>query len=130
MIDPTNNFENFFNMDKPSNPDMMGKFKPSISEVVLSLIDITAKNPMFYKDENLRMVVCAGILYTTQELSDMRDRGERPSDVDMGMGAYMMLLGDYMSMTYDEFAGDLERKQFPHNRKDYEQDLEDFQNGE
>ena len=130
MIDPTNNFNDFFNMDKPVSRESMGGYKPSIREVILSIIDLTAHNPMFYKDENLRLVVCSGILYATQELSDMKDRGERPSDVDVGMGAYMMLLGDYMSMTYDEFAGEQERKQFPHNRKDYEKDLEDFGNGE
>lgn len=128
MTNPKNEYGDFFNMEKPVNMDTMGNFKPSISEVVLSLIDITAKNPLFYKDENLRMIVCAGILYATEELAAAKERGERPRDVDVGMGAYMMLLGDYMSMTYDEFAGDMERKQFPHNRKDYEKDLEDFGN--
>lgn len=125
MTNPKNNFGNFFDMDKPADVDMMGKFKPTISEVVKSLIDITAHNPFFYKDENARLAICAGILYATQELSAMKERGERPADVDMGMGAYMMLLGDMMSMTYDQYAGDKEREFFPHNRKDYEQDLED-----
>ena len=125
MSNPTNNFNNFFNMNKPADVDMMGKFKPSISEVVRSLIDITLHNPFFYKDENARLSVCAGILYATQELAMAKERGERPKDVDVGMAAYMMLLGDMMSMTYDEFAGDKEREFFPHSRKDYEQDLED-----
>lgn len=131
MSNPTNNFNNFFNMNKPADVDMMGKFKPSISEVVKSLIDITLHNPFFYKDENARLSVCAGILYATQELAMAKERGERPKDVDVGMAAYMMLLGDMMSMTYDEFAGEKEREFFPHNRKDYEQDLEDdMENGQ
>lgn len=130
MTNPKNEYGDFFNMEKPVNMDTMGNFKPTISEVVMGMIEITGKNPFFYKDENMRMIVCAGILYATQELAAAKERGERPKDVDVGMAAYMMILGDMMSMTYDEFAGDTERENFPHVRKDYEKDLEDFQNGE
>lgn len=125
MTNPANNFENFFNMEQAATPEMMGGYKPSIREVIVSLIDMTAHNPFFYKDEKARLAICAGILYATQELADMRERGQRPVDVDMGMGAYMMLLGDFMSITYDKYAGEKEREFFPHSRKDYEQDLQD-----
>lgn len=125
MTNPTNNFGDFFNMDKKFESHMMGNFKPTIHEVIMGLIDLTSKNPFFYKDENLRMAVCGGILFATEELARAKERGERPDDVTIGHAAYMMLLGDFMSLTYDEYAGELERKHFPHNRKDYEQDLED-----
>jgi len=125
MIDPANNFGDFFNMEKEYTPNMMGNYKPTISEVIIGLIEMTSKNPFFYKDENLRMAVCGGILFATEELAKAKERGERPDNVSIGDAAYMMLLGDFMSLTYDEYAGELERKHFPHNRKDYEQDLED-----
>ena len=125
MTNPNNNFGNFFNMDKPISADMMGQFKPTINEVVKSLIEMTAKNPFFYKNEKMRLAICAGIMYATQELSAMKDRGEVPKDVPASAAAYMMLLGDYMSFTYNQYAGDKEREFFPHDRKNYEQDLED-----
>jgi hypothetical protein len=125
MTNPANNFGDFFNMDKKFDPTMIGNYKPTIREVITGLIDLTSRNPFFYKDEHHRMIVCAGLLYATQELALAKERGERPKGVEVGDAAYMMLLGDYMSMTYDEFAGDLERQQFPHNRKNYEQDLDE-----
>jgi hypothetical protein len=123
MTNPANNYDNFFNMDQKFDAHMMGNFKPTIHEVITGLIELTSKNPFFYKDENSRMVVCGGLLYATEELARAKERGERPENVAIGDAAYMMLLGDFMSLTYDEFAGHLERQHFPHNRKKYEQDL-------
>ena len=119
-----NNFDNFFNMDKPLTPEMMGNFRPTVSEVVDSLLLLTMQNPLFYKDENLRLAVCAGILYSTQELAEAKSKGFVPEGITAGHAGFMLLLGDMMSMTYDEFAGPVEREKFPHNREDFENDLE------
>ena len=125
MNNPNNNFGNFFNMDEEIDPTLIEQYRPSLSDVIRSLIELTSTNPMFYKNANLRMAVCAGVLYATQELGKCKEQGIQPKNVSVGDAAFMMLLGDMLSMTYDEFAGDLERQHFPHNRKNYEQDLED-----
>jgi hypothetical protein len=119
-----NNFDNFFNMDKPLTPEMMGNFRPTVSEVVDSLLLLTMQNPLFYKDENLRIAVCSGILYATDELGKAKAQGFIPEGITAGHAGFMLLLGDMMSMTYDEFAGPVEREKFPHNREDFENDLE------
>lgn len=113
MADPTNNFADFFNMDKPAHQEMMGKFKPTIREVIVSLIDLVAQNPGFYKDENLRVIALTGIMYATQELVALRNQNLRPDDVDMGMSAFMMMLSDMLRMTYNEYAGETEKEKFP-----------------
>jgi hypothetical protein len=123
MPDPTNNFSNFFDNNDPH--PMMHEFKPSIHEVIFSLVELVMRNPTFYKDQKLRLVASAAMAYATQELADAKERNERPKDVTAGDAAFMMLLGDMMSMTYDEFAGDLERKHFPHNRREYINDIEE-----
>ena len=119
-----NNFDNFFDMDKPLTPEMMGAFRPTVSEVVDSLLLLTMQNPLFYKDENLRLAVCSGILYSTQELAEAKAKGFVPEGITAGHAGFMLLLSDMMSMTYDEFAGPVEREKFPHNREDFENDLE------
>ena len=40
MTDPTNNYGDFFNMDKKVSPEIMGAHRPTIAEVVDSLLKI------------------------------------------------------------------------------------------
>ena len=68
MPDPTNNFSNFFDNNDPH--PMMHEFKPSIHEVIFSLVELVMRNPTFYKDQKLRLVACAAMTYATQELAD------------------------------------------------------------
>lgn len=124
MTEPTNNYGDFFNMDKKVSPEIMGAYRPTIFEVVDSLLMLTMQQPLFYMDEKLRMVVCAGILYSTQELAKAKEQGLKPEGLTAGHAGFMLLLSDVMSMTYDKYAGKLERENFPHNRKDYIQDIQ------
>ena len=123
MADPNNNYADFFNMDKPATPQMMGNHKPSIRDVIVSLIDLVANNPAFYKDENLRIAALSGIMYATQELLALRNQNLRPDDVDMGMSAFMMMLSDMLRMTHHEYASEDEKKKFPLN--DFNEEDED-----
>lgn len=123
MPDPTNNFSNFFDNNEPH--PMMDEFKPSISQVIRSLVELVTLNPLFYMDEKLRLIACAAMGYATQELLDAKARNEKPKDVTVSDAAFMMILGDMMSMSYDEFAGDMEREKFPHKRRDYIKDIQD-----
>lgn len=125
MTNPPNKFKDILNLDKDIDPSLLENYKPTIMEVVRGLIDLTAHTPLFYKDENTRMMVNAGILYATQELRDAKENGDDPK-VSLEAGAYMMLLGDIMSMTYDAYAGEVERERFPHSREDYEDDVNDL----
>ena len=124
MTDPTNNYGDFFNMDKKVSPEIMGAHRPTIAEVVDSLLMLTMQQPLFYTDEKLRMVVCAGILYSTQELAKAKEQGLVPAEITAGHAGFMLLLSDVMSMTYDKYAGKLERENFPHNREDYIEGIE------
>jgi len=122
MPDPNNNFSNFFDNNDPH--PMMEQFKPSIHDVIYSIIELVTRHPTFYMDEKLRLVVCAGLGYATQELAEAKARNERPKNVTAGDAAFMMLMGDMMSLTYDENAGETERKHFPHSRRDYLNDIQ------
>jgi hypothetical protein len=123
MANPSNNFSNFFSSDEPH--PMMDKFKPTIKQAIMGLIEMTAQSPMFYMDPQKRLMVCAVLAYATQELAEMKEKNIKPADVYPGDAAFMMVVGDMMSMTYDEFAGDQEREMFPHNRGNFEQDMRD-----
>ena len=56
--------------------------------------------------------------------AEAKAKGFVPEGITAGHAGFMLLLGDMMSMTYDEFAGPVEREKFPHNREDFENDLE------
>jgi hypothetical protein len=121
MSNPSNNFSNFFDSDQP--PPMIKEFKPTIKQAIITLLDIVAQSPMFYKDPAKRLVVSMIIAYATQELQEAKDKNLKPADVTPGDAAFMMIVGDMMSLTYDEYAGEKEREMFPHNRDEFERDM-------
>ena len=110
-----NNFEDFFNLDKSVESVVK---EPSMEEVINGLIEMTAERPLFYMNHKLRMFVCTAIAFCNNKMMEFKQKGET-APIGLSHAAFMMLLSDTMSITYDEHAGEMERQMFPHNREDY-----------
>lgn len=112
MSNPKNNSHGFFN--DPNSHPFSQKFKPMKEEIFAALMHLVAQHPDFYKKPDLRMLVAGGMCQVLEELNGAMDRGERP-DLHPGYAAFMMLMADRMSSSYEQYASDEERKMFPHD---------------
>ena len=121
-MSPQNKYDGFFSKkDIPS----MEKFTPSPMQIAEALMSLAGAYPHFYKDEGQRMIVANGIHYLTNWMVSEKEAGKRP-DIHVGVAAFLMMLAQVMEMTYAEFAGEEERKYYPYDANDYEDEDEDI----
>jgi hypothetical protein len=107
-MSPQNKYDGFF-----SRKDIdMGAYKPDPLDVVKSLMHFAGEFPNFYKHENQRMIVAKGIHYVTDWMVGEKAEGRMP-EIHLGFAAFMMMLAQIMEMTYEEYAGQTEREQYP-----------------
>jgi hypothetical protein len=121
-MSPQNKYDGFFSKKDISG---MEAFKPTPTQITEALMALAGTMPDFYKDTGQRMVVTNGIAYLTDWLVDEKEAGRVP-DFHVGYAAFMMMLVQVMDMTYDDYAGDYERKHFPRYRSDEEEEEELF----
>ena len=58
------------------------------------------------------MIVAKGIHYVTDWMVGEKAEGRMP-EIHLGFAAFMMMLAQIMEMTYEEYAGQTEREQYP-----------------
>lgn len=108
-MSPKNNYDGFFSKKDFPNID---QHRPSNEQIMQALMALAGQHQFFYKDEKLRLIVCSNINYLTNWMVDEKEAGRNPN-IHVGYAAFMMMLAQVMEMTYDEFAGDIEREKYP-----------------
>ena len=107
-MSPQNKYDGFF-----SRKDIdMGAFKPDPLDIAKGLMQFAGQYPNFYKDEGQRLIIANGIQYVTNWMVGEKSAGRMP-DIHVGVAAFMMMLAQVMEMTYEEYAGQTEREQYP-----------------
>jgi hypothetical protein len=106
-----NKFEGFF---EDENHPAINEFAPPPSKYVEMLMMICGQNNQFYMDPKLRLIVAGVMQHLTNGIVEAQDRGEK-IDLHVGYAAFMMLLADRMEDSYEEYASEDEREQFPIN---------------
>jgi hypothetical protein len=107
-MSPQNKYDGFF-----SRKDIdMGAFKPDPLDVVKTLMQFAGEHPNFYKDKGQRMIVANGIQYVTNWMLTEKADGRVPK-IHLGFAAFMMMIAQVMEMTYEEYAGQMEREHYP-----------------
>lgn len=104
-----NKFEGFF---EDENHPAMKEFAPPPSQFIEMLMMITSTNHKYYTDPKLRLLIAGVLQQVTDTIVETQDRGEKV-DIHVGYAAFMMLLADRMVDSYEEYASDDEREQFP-----------------
>ena len=123
MSNPRNEFSDFFS--KPVEEIRNTMKPPTVEQVVNALCALVAENPKFYEDEKLRLMVCKGMSFCSMWMVDELAKGRRP-DLHLGYAAFMMMLGDRMESTYEEFAGDTERRMYNQDAKELPDEVKDM----
>lgn len=116
MSNPKNEFENFF---AEGGEKIAEKFQPAQppEHIIDALIALVGERPKFYRDPVLRIMVCNGIASVTDYMMKEVAAGRRPN-IHLGTAAFMMLLGDRMASTYEQYASEEERERYPFNPGD------------
>jgi hypothetical protein len=118
MANPKNEFNGFFaasNMDSA-----MRSYRPPVKDVIKAMLKLVAEGPEFWKDERKRLDICCGLAYAIQEVEEAIGKGNMDI-IDLYQSGCCMLMSTILSNTFDEFAGEEERKRFP-NPNSYEED--------
>lgn len=119
MSNPKNEFENFF-----ENPESAAKHTaPSPQQVVEALAVLTARNPEWYKNQEIRMVILNTLHTLGEHITELQEQGGQVA-IHPACAAFLMTLGDFASATADQYGSDEEREKF-HNDDDEESDEND-----
>lgn len=112
MNNPDNKFKDFFSKDIQKD---LKEFIPAPPPemVINSLIALVGENPKFYRNPTLRLLVCGGLVMVTDYMMAEIKAGRKP-EMHIGTAAFMMLLGDRMASTYEQYASDEERERYPY----------------
>ena len=115
MANPKNEFNGFF-----SAPDMgsaMKSYKPPAKDVIKAMLKLVAESPEFWKDERKRLDLCCGLAYCIQEV-DKAIASNNYDIIDLYQSGCCMLMSTLLTDTFDEFAGEEERRRFNPNPPD------------
>ena len=112
-MNPKNEFANLFG---DGGEKVAEKFKPAEppEQTINALIQLVSHHPEFYKDAKLRLLVCNGIVRVTDYMLSEIEAGRKP-EMHIGTAAFMMMLGERMTDSHDQYASDEEKKRFPLN---------------
>lgn len=108
-MSPQNKYDGFF--DKKNIPNMEN-FKPTPTQIIEALMALVGAHQYFYEDEGMRLVVSNNVNYLTNWMVTEKQEGRNPN-IHIGYAGFMMMVAQVMEMTYDEFAGEEERRRYP-----------------
>ena len=115
MANPKNEFNGFF-----SAPDMgsaMRSYKPPVKDVIKAMLKLVAESPQFWTDERRRLDLCCGLAYCIQEVEKAIAANDMEV-IDLYQSGCCMLISTLLTNTFDEFAGEEERRRFNPNPPD------------
>lgn len=108
MNEPRNDFENFFSDEE--HP-AMHLAKPTPRMLLEALVRLVGLNPTWYRDPQMRLMICGGLATLTDHVSENISRGEEP-EITLTESAFCMVLAERIESS-KRFASEDESKLFP-----------------
>jgi hypothetical protein len=115
MNNPKNEFHGFFSA--PNMDAAMKSYKPPVKDVIKAMLKLVAESPEFWTDQNRRLDLCCGLAYCIQEV-EKAIAEDNFEIIDLYQSGCCMLMSTLLTNTFDEFAGEEERRRFNPNPPD------------
>lgn len=111
-MNPPNHFHDFF--QKHGNSEAIEHFLPPPSFLIEALVRVCAKHPFWWQNASLRLKVAGGMAGAAKSLKQRIEKGKDPG-IHPAEAAFMMMVSDRMTQSYEDYASDEEREVFPYD---------------